>query len=325
MVTAKSAVYYRWRYLDCPCQVGFIAVAEERCLAMIWAFRKTYSVNGNQKEFLEAFDWFCLPDMRGSGFGTRVMNYMMGLGYPIITVGGSPDSIRLLPRLKWQEISSAGQYTLHLGGRMVGASLHRRYGIPVPIGERLFRWGIGRRYRPKGKPAPPRAVVIPVAAPGPEVLDLYRETAGWGLLPLPNTDFLRWLTTGFTAAGHFIPLYFLIGDKLRAWSLGRVYCTPQGVEGQIVDAFSPMMDQQIYSWIVFETVKTLNAFEPDTITTWTANPLLAEALTNNRFVISGSLPVLVWPPGFELPRSMLHVGTNTSDLCLIPYSAPWSY
>src|SRR5438552_2499636 len=61
--------YYRWRYRENPDLRGFLAIENDECLAAIFGFSRFYSIAGRRKACLETFDWYCLPEFKGSGLG----------------------------------------------------------------------------------------------------------------------------------------------------------------------------------------------------------------------------------------------------------------
>jgi len=69
--------FYRWRYLECPDQRALLAVRNGECVAMLCAFARDYLIDGTRVECLETFDWYCLPEFRGSGLGVRIMRTLM--------------------------------------------------------------------------------------------------------------------------------------------------------------------------------------------------------------------------------------------------------
>src|SRR3989449_1750090 len=112
----QTEAFYRWRYLECPSQIGLLALDDGECLAMVWAFVQSYQVGPRRLNGLETFDWFCLPELQGSGLGVRVMQAMMNRPEFIIAAGGTADTLKLLPRLKWRPHGELVKFTLPLGG-----------------------------------------------------------------------------------------------------------------------------------------------------------------------------------------------------------------
>jgi hypothetical protein len=60
------------------------------------AIARPYRFGDERVDVLEVFDWYCLPELRNSGLGVRVMQALMKEG-PCLLVGGSPDTRGLMP------------------------------------------------------------------------------------------------------------------------------------------------------------------------------------------------------------------------------------
>src|SRR5260221_6757155 len=93
--------YYQWRYFDAPDVITLVADRGGDCVASISAFSRTYKFGDDLVECLDPFDWYCLPSARGSGVGVRLVKCLMDVGKPILALGGSSDTLRIIPRLGW--------------------------------------------------------------------------------------------------------------------------------------------------------------------------------------------------------------------------------
>src|SRR5262245_21701246 len=90
--------FYRWRYLESPAHRAVLAMRTvNECVALVCAFELRYWFGDESVSCLETFDWHCLPSLRGSGLGIRVIQHLMAAGQPLIAVGGSDDTRALLP------------------------------------------------------------------------------------------------------------------------------------------------------------------------------------------------------------------------------------
>jgi hypothetical protein len=238
---------------------------------------------------------------------------------PIFTIGGTPRTLELLPRLGWSKMTTLSFHLLPLDASVIVEPLNRRFRIPPKLGRAAFglfgrAWFSARlRSRPAG------GTVRPVASVEEEIAPLYEGETGYRVLPLPNFAHLRWLTEGYPEAGPFVILHFMVGGKLRGWTLQRVH----GPEGHrwvsLIEAYAPRPDEALYTWMVSESLLRAAEFRPLGVDTQTSCPILRAALHRNRFLELGPTPVHCWPAGISGASGPVHMVRNASDGALLPY------
>jgi hypothetical protein len=317
----EDAAYFAWRYLDCPSQIGHLAMEDGECTAMIWAFRRPYQIGDRRVTCLDTFDWFALPSRRGALLGVRLVQALMNHPEPIVAVGGSQDTLGLLPRLQWRTVGEVTPYVLPLEGGEVGRYLERRLRVPASWGAGVFR-ATARPWFSAGagaaRPAP-GAQALTAAAFDPTIPDLYADERGYSLLPVPDLDLMRWLFRGPDGLGALVLVRFAVDGDVRGWSLSRVSATGAGRDATIIDLFARGDDARWYDWMVAETVSALRAHAPDTIHATASAAPLQHALRRARFMSRRPIPVRYWPGAVELPPLPLHLGNNTSDTAIFSH------
>jgi hypothetical protein len=317
----RSEAYYRWRYLEPGLQHGLLALRDGECIAMNWGFRRSWRVGEAIVPALEMWDWFCLPRYRNSGLGIRLMQRMMEREEILVVAAGSDDSRTLLPRLRWRTLPGLETHVLPLGPSLA-PDLRRRFGVPEPLGRLALRTAAlalraPRRRPPRGG----RAVIAAVA--GPEVEALYRGPSDYGTYPTWTREQLAWLTSGFAGAGHFLPLYFALEERLVGFVLVRVHGEGGLRTARIVELFAPRPEPSLLKWMVSEATRCAAGLGAGGLAANTTCPAVGRALRRNRFFRLGTSPVHVWAPGeLRLPEPLL-VGGNTADAPLLPYPASW--
>jgi hypothetical protein len=324
----RSDAYYRWRYEEPSAfQLGYLALRDGECLAMECAFRRPYRTGERTLDVLEVFDWYTLPELRGSGLGMRVMQALMREPHPLMLVGGSADTQALLPRLGWRHVATSSRWVLALGVERTREALQRRLRIPpaaAPLA-RAAAWAAVHRpgVQPRRRAAPRGGRVFAVAGAGDDLQKLYRAPTRYGTLPLWSDAQLRWLTGGFPALGHYVPLYFAVGERVVGFALLRAYPTEHGCDVEILDLYAPEPDASLYAWMVSEVALRGAGFAPGVVATSTTCPLVEQALRRNRFVRTSAVPVqFSLPGGAELPGPIL-IGSNTSDVPFNPLAERW--
>lgn len=313
----RTQAFYRWRYLDSmPFSRLFLARTDDQVLGMTCALRKPYLVDGTRSECLEIFDWHSLPGLKGSGVGIRVMRAMMREGLRLVGTGGTPDVLKTLPALGWQQLGTALNFELPIAGAALEPGLRARLGFRVPGARLLLDAVAAAWFRPRRRAFDGR--VVPVSTIGEEVEALYRGETGYDVLQVPDRAQLHWMTGGYAGTGSFRYWYFVVHERLRGWALTRVYDTEQGREAAIVDVFAPGADARIYAWMVSELASALAGEAPLLIRGRASCPHLRAAFLMNRFREAGGIPIFTWP---KIPREglRLHITLNHTDAPLRPY------
>ena len=320
----RGEAFFRWRYEEGSFHRAWLALRDGECLAMESAIRRPYRIGADVVFVLEVFDWFCLPELRNSGLGVRVMQRLMREPDPLLVVGGTPDTQGLLPRLKWQVMGTSTRWILPLRAERTVDALAESYRIPRPLAGAVFDLALRPWLRPRVRKAPESGRVVLAGVPGEELQALYRDPLGYGTIPLWTEEHLRWLAAGHPAAGHFVPLYFVRRDELVGWALVRLYATATGRDAELVELMAPAPDADLYTWMVSEAARVADAFGAGMIGAGTSCDALGEALRRNRFRAMDTKPIQVWWPGSrrEMPGPML-IGSNSGDSPLLPHAERW--
>jgi len=319
----RTEAFYRWRYLDSqPFSRMFLALTDAECLGMVFGLRKPYLIGGERTSCLEVFDWHCLPGLKGSGVGIRVMRAMMRVGERVISIGGTEDVLKTLPALGWQRIGGARMYELPLSADFLESGLRRRLPVRVP-GERILLHAAAVTwFRPRRRTRRPLGRIVSVPVIDLEAQPLYQGETGYDVLQLPDAQLQRWTSSGCAGTGHFGFFHFASEGRLRGWAMTRVHDTPQGREAAILDVFAPEPDVALYTWMVSEAAFSLARARPHVIRARASCPILQAALCANRFrPDEAETPVYTWPKTLRNDLR-LHITLNHSDGPLRPYPLP---
>ena len=284
---------------------------------MVWAFVQSYQVGPRRLNGLETFDWFCLPELQGSGLGVRVMQAMMNRPEFIIAAGGTADTLKLLPRLKWRPHGELVQFTLPLEGAALSMDFKRRFGLPTSVGKAIFKLSMKPWFHARPKLAIEGSDVRVGSDVEPEILQLYASDTGDASVRVPNPRFVSWLRSGFPNRVQFLPLYFRIRDALRGWSLTCIYRTSLGWEADIFELFAPQASEDVYTWMVAETVSAISAYRPDRVHAGASVPSLQQALHRNRFIRRRAVPIQAWWTGPADLLRPIHLTNDTGDALLL--------
>lgn len=315
----RSEAFYRWRYLDCPNQIGVLAMQGDECVAMVWAFIRTYRSGGKNHRVLETCDWYTRRDLRGAGIGVRVMQSLMNLAEPIVAVGGSQDTLQLLPRMRWQPSGESIHFALPLKGTALGRVLERRLNIPSAWTEQIAEFFTSRWFIKKQAPAAGWKTLEETRI-RPEIARLYEEQTA-GTVSLPDIDYYRWLLHRPQNQGRYLVHYFLTGEHLNGWSFARLYPSEGALYGSLIEVQTTDSNPETLAWIVNQTVEALAQVGAVVARTHTNRLLLQQALRKNRFLRTTSQPILIWSGekhGLDRP---IAVGSSASDFAIFPYES----
>lgn len=315
----RTEAFYRWRYLNSqPFSRMVVAIGGGECVGMVSALRKDYLIGGHPVPCLEVFDWHCLPELKGTGAGIRVMRAMMREPERVIAFGGTADVLSALPAMGWQAIGVGRVFELPTSGQFLATGLRRRVGLPgavtrLPLETLARAW-----FRPKPRNVPFDGQTSVGALLTSDANALYAGEIGYDMVQRPSVPVLRWLGSGVNN-GSFEYLQFTVKGHLAGWAMTRLYDTPQGREGAIVDIFAPRPDEDLYTWMISEAAMSLAAGHPWMIRARASCAILGAALGANRFrQAEGDVPVNTWPKGLPAMRRV-HVTLNHSDEPIRPY------
>ena len=297
----NNPAFARWRYQEAPGRVGYVAVRDGEIVAALDGFVRTYRVGTDTVPVYETLDWYCLPELRRSGLGVRVMRLAMKEHPRIVATGGTEDTRSLLPRLRWVRAGSVGMYTLPLGGPGITRVIEQRTGLPRSLVAPAVRAATETRARwQRGLPRP--------LFPGlpPDLRALYRSAPR--LAALPDEATVRWLMAGHT--GTYIPVHSADG-----WVLARLYRTKGALVAKLVEA---MGSPAALPALLGETIMRLLPFRPERVyarASWTP---LRKALERQGFVAKGESPAFAWADA-PLPPGERHWTLLSGDGALLPY------
>lgn len=316
----RADAYYDWRYRR-PRAFSrmLVALSDQECVGMLFALRKPWRIRGERQYCLEVFDWHSLAELRGSGLGIRLMRGMMRQPERVFSVGGTADVHSTLPLMGWQQLGMANAFELPLSAGLIAERLARTRRLPRLLVHAALLPVAGPAFRPRRRPAPAHGSVEVAAALSPDVLRLYDEDTGYGMAQEPDLDVLAWITAS-QWSGSWRYLHFRVGGRLRGWAMTRTYLGKTGVQGAIVEAFSPRADPEFYAWMVSEASLSLLRDRPTRILARAICPALREALLRNRFRHAGvDSPLFTWPKFREDAPANPHFTFLHSDAPFLPY------
>lgn len=313
----KSDAYYRWRYFEAPRLSTLVAMHGERCVAAICAFERQYHSGQARVACLEPFDWFTLPEMRSTAVGLRLMKRLQASGMPVLGLGGSPQTLQLLPRLGFQTVAQATQFVLPLTAAYILRNrrlpaLARRAVVPVLDGLAAAWFTPARRrcmarfeFRPT-----PRIDAQLAAIDGPG-----------GFRSVPEPRFFDWLQDGAAVGagtGEYLPLVVAERGTPVAWSVGRLYRAGGLCRGVILDVRLRRGDDELAESTIRGMARLLARSGADDVRALTTSATLCAAYRKAGFRAGGeTAPAMVWTGGRALALDAVSM-SGIADAAFLP-------
>ena len=310
-----TAEYMGWR-AKAPGQIIVVARKNDQVVATVSAFSKRYRIRQEEVACLETFDWHTLPEYRGTGWGIRVLQHLMNLGRPIVVLGGSQDTLSLLPRMGWKTITHGQRFVLFLSGDHIRG--HPRLNPVLKTAGGLAGDVLGRWLRLAASQRRPSGFQVqPANSIDGRIMSICRDT-DHALAPIPDPEFWDWVMRGYAGVGFYVPLTFLERGCLWAWGVGRVYTERQRLVGKIVEVFAAPGARSRMAPAVRSLVAVLAGFGVSRIEAVATCPAVQAALRRNRFVPRQRIPLTIWEGISKIPEGSAHQMSTQGDQPFFP-------
>lgn len=285
----------KWRYYERP-QGGttWVAVEDDRCVGVLDSMLRRYAFNGTPIWVRETADWYAVPARRPYGLGLWLMRQATDQPEPILVIGGSPDNMALLPRLRWAALPSAYSYVLPLKLRGLAGNLLRRRGL-----ERRAR--LVPSFVPAKKPQripPPggrRAHVQPLRTVPSLAIDRY------GLVPLIEPAHWQWLTQMPASIAEVIGVVGYLDDVAVGVAIAQIEPAASGLDGKIVHV---QCDPLNAGWLLSEITRQLADRRVGFIRCCVSTASKRAALEQIGFTRTKDMACHWWPGDAAIPDSI---------------------
>jgi GNAT superfamily N-acetyltransferase len=314
----RSLEFLRWRYLEHPDHRAYLALREGECIAMVGAFRRPYRVGERTILVAEAFDWYCLPDLRGSGLGVRLLQRLMKDAEPVIVTGGTADTRNLLPRMHYQIPASVLRFGALLGADRASALIAGRTHLPRPLA-RLAYLLSQPLLGPRVRKAPKGGKATAVAKLGEEALAIDPRPGARGSTPIWTAEYLAWLAAASPALGRYVPLEFRVGASLVGWALLRSYEIAGGRDAALVDVRARVPSDEIYTWMISEIAVRARAEGCGLLLSGTSCPHVVAGMRANRFFSFTPAPIHYFAQDGATLEAPVVFGAHWGDEPILPY------
>jgi hypothetical protein len=236
----------RWRFYERPDGHTLVACDDDVCVGMLDVMVRPSLLRGQQTTVYENGDWFCLPKYR-AGVGFSLLRRTMRETEPQIVIGGSEDTMAILPRVNFRIISTGRYYIRPLTLRgLAGNLLRRKFWQQERLAHIVpaIHWRMMQSHCPAGG----------------MVRMMQREEE----IPLPNGDGLvqmiepwhwQWLLQMPRKMASPVGLVFSVSGKIVGCVICQLEPTAADLDGRILHLQFANMD--IGHWAVTTTVNFL--------------------------------------------------------------------
>jgi hypothetical protein len=314
----RSDAFLRWRYLEHPDHRAYLALREGECIAMVGAFRRPYRVGERTILVADSFDWYSLPDLRGSGLGVRLLQRLMKDPEPVIVTGGTADTRNLLPRMRYQIPASVLRFGALLGGERAAALIAGRTRLPRPLARLAFLLS-QPLLAPRVRAAPSGGSVSVPAKLGEEALAIDPRPGARGTVPIWTPEYLAWLASASPAMGRYVPLEFRAGGSVVGWALLRTYDSANGRDAALLDVRARAPSAAIYTWMISEIAVRARAEGCGLLTAGTTCPHAAAGMRANRFFGFTPAPIHYFSQDGAALEVPVVFGAHWGDEPILPY------
>ncbi|MGG5817774.1 hypothetical protein [Falsiroseomonas sp. HW251] len=301
----------RWRYYE-RAALGqtWVAIDGTSCVAILDSYLRPYLLNGSRVLVREPCDWFCLPEYRPRGVGVLLMKRLMDCDEPMLSIGGTPPTLAILPRLRWTRLPEVTKLVLPLRVRDFAATALRKW---WPAQEPLARLVPGKiPYRwPKRPIRPHEAAHVVEWTPGTPLPVL--RGAQDGLVELIEQADADWIAGMPRWLAQAVGLVFFLGEEPVGFTLSQIEPSAAGLDACLVHVQLSDHAQPLVNWIIAETASNLAARGVGIIRCLASSPSKIAALEMAGFFRTTPRPSYWWQRDREPAPTQLDAGYLRAD------------
>jgi GNAT superfamily N-acetyltransferase len=285
----------RWRYLQRGGGEMLLAFAGDRVVGHCDSFLRSYVVAGDQAQVRETAEWYTHPDFRGQGVGRELRASFMSRGEPLITIGGSASTRRILPRIGYRHATDAQYFTLSL---TTNALIHRKLQSGKLPGGNLVRKvssKIGRRLRPRLQEDPPGAAVSVVERSDEQPRSSIEPKGNAFAITLSGWE-ADWHRGEPASEGRYYWLRLERDGALVGWSCTRLHSFMHLRVAKLVHFEVSDHDEATLAWMISASIREAIRLGAEMATCLCAEGPMARALEGLGFTRERPAPVFVYDP-----------------------------
>lgn len=294
-VSPHGREYWCWKYRTATAgapSAFYWQEADGRVLGFIGLMRTALHAGVHRYPAAWFVDWHVTPGERGIGVGLGLLRKAEAAAGTLLTLQGSPDTRRILPRLGWKQSDSPSTWVLRLTARALAAGAERRVTTWLRPATQLAGAAASLYYRCRQ----------PAALPDVERLDVDRFPADYDavwqmraaeLPPAMSRDsaYVNYLCADYPSGGYRLQLVRARGE-IVGHSIRRLDTDRRGLQrGRIVDLVWPRAQPELADWLVRSACWDLQEAGADYIECVLSVAELRAAVRQARFRARGPVPL----------------------------------
>ena len=294
-VAPHGRQYWCWKYrtgtADAP-GAFYWQETDGRVLGFIGLMRTALHAGARRYPAAWFVDWHVTPGERGVGVGLGLLRKAEAAAGALLTLQGSSDTRRILPRLGWKQSRSPATWVLRLTPRALCAGAERRVTAWLRPATQLAGAAASLYYRCRP----------PTTAPDVDLVDVERFPADYDAVwqaraaELPpamsrDSSYVNFLCADYPGGGYRLQLLRWRGEP-AGHSIRRVDTDRRGLRrGRIVDILWPRTQPALAEWLMRSACWDLQRAGADYIECVLSVPELRAAARRTRFHARGPVPL----------------------------------
>lgn len=310
--------FFRWRFVERPDWDAILAYDGTRAVGFVDSFFRPCRLRGTLVRVRQTSDWFCDPGYRP--VGVMLMRKVMQQPEPILVVGGSDATHRILPRLQWTSLPDLMHYALPTGSGAIIKGVSEFLRIPVSALPRslvrTFCLPLLRSHRAKPPAGKAEVACLTAADAVPRIVP---SAGGSALLSVLDQEEVAWLRQAPEGMGAYFWLVFSLDGQPVGFSLSRLYDLGPLTVGRLLHLQVASPSVALYAWMSSETSLFLAKRGAQWVAARFGDPLVDEALTGLGFRRRQPCPAFWWHEGRQPPPAPHHLTWVCGDEAQLPH------
>ncbi len=252
-VAARGEAHWRWKYRFASGErpAAFYWQDEEGCiLGFIGLMRTALESAGSSEPAAWFVDWHVAPQ-GGVGVGLGLLRKAEADAGMLLTLQGSDDTRKILPRLGWKQVEAASTWVRALSGRFAAAAMGRRLPAGLRGAASLGAPAASVLLRLSSPPPLPGVRLEPVERFPAEYAEVWRaRLVELGPAMRRDADYLNYLCADYPGGGYTAAVLRCDGT-LAGHLIWRLDDDRHGSRrGRIVDLLWPRARSELLPWLL---------------------------------------------------------------------------
>lgn len=294
-VSKRGREHWNWKYrleADQEPAAFYWQDADGSILGFIGLMRTSLRTRGAEHRGAWFVDWHVRAGEQGVGVGIGLLRKAEAAAGMLLTLQGSADTQKILPRLGWKQSSAPSTWVRPVTPRFLSRWVGQRSGRWLGAAARVLGMAASPYLR-CSRPTAPRGCQLVEVERFPADYDQVWEARAARFEPAMVRDsaYMNYLCAGYPDGGYRIQLLSTRGE-----TTGHLICRldiDRGglTRGRIIDAVWPEQPHGLAAWLVASACRQLQESGADYVECVASTPELEAALGSSRFCRRAPVPI----------------------------------